>query len=114
MEEAGIPINENRDLLIEVGGQALELTVQVGRVTLELTNDSYVKGVEAACKRTLPFSFQIKRGKFFHDRMTISDYAKFGDKVEDKRILGLIDPKAKKDKLVYLSDENVACDKEER
>ena len=110
----GIPINENRDLLIEVGGQALELNVQVGRITLELTNDNYVKGVEAACKRTLPFSFQIKRGKFFHDRMTISDFAKFGDKVEDKRILGLIDPKAKKDKLVILSDETVACEKEER
>ncbi len=110
----GIPINENRDLLIEVGGQAFELTVKVGRITLELENESYIKGIEAACKRTLPFSVQIKRGKFFHDRMTVSDFAKFGNKVEDTRIIGLIDPRAKKDKLTILSDETVACDKEER
>jgi methyl-coenzyme M reductase subunit D len=110
----GIPIDENRDLLIEVGGQAFELNVKVGRITLELENESYIKGLEAACERALPFSFQIKRGKFFHDRMTTSDYAKFGNKVEDRRILGLIDPKAKKDKMVILSDETVACDKEER
>ena len=110
----GIPIDENRDLLIQIGDQALELKVKVGRITLELENECYIKGLKAACERALPFSFQIRQGKFFHDRMTVSDYARFGNKAEDKRILGLIDPKAKKDKLAILSDETVTCDNEER
>jgi methyl-coenzyme M reductase subunit D len=108
----GIPIEEHRDMIIQIGDQAFELKVKVGRIRLELENESYIKGLEAACERALPFSFRIRRGKFFHDRMTVSDYAKFGE-VEDKRLLGLIDPKAKKDKLAILSDQRVTCDKEE-
>jgi len=34
--------------------------------------------------------------------------------VEDKRILGLIDPKARKDKLAILSEEKVTIEDEER
>jgi len=110
----GIPIEENKDLLLEIGGQAIELRVKVGRTRLELENERYIGGLKAACERALPFSFQFRKGKFFHDRMTTSDYAKYG-KVEDKRILGLIDPKAKKDKLAILDEEKVTCEeKEER
>jgi len=110
----GIPIEENKDLLLEIGGQAIELRVKVGRIRLELENERYIGGLKAACERALPFSFQFRKGKFFHDRMTTSDYAKYG-KVEDKRILGLIDPKAKKDKLAILDEEKVTCEeKEER
>jgi methyl-coenzyme M reductase subunit D len=110
----GTPIEENRDLLIEVGGQAFELSVKCGRIRLELESDKFLEGLKAACKRALPFSFNVKRGKFFHDRLTITDYAKFGSKVEDKRILGLIDPKAKKNRLAILSEEKVAITDEER
>ena len=109
----GIPIDENRDLLLEIGGQAIELRVKVGRIRLELESEKYLNGLKAACERALHFSFQFKRGKFFHDRMTTSDYAKYG-KVEDSRILGLIDPKAKKDKLAILSDDRMTCEEEER
>jgi methyl-coenzyme M reductase subunit D len=110
----GAPIEENRDLLVEVAGQAFELSVKVGRIRLELESEKYFDGLKAACERALPFSFQIRRGKFFHTRPTLTDYAKFG-KVEDTRILGLIDPKAKKDKLAILSEEKVTIDdKEER
>jgi len=110
----GAPIEENRDLLIEVGGQVFELCVKVGRVRLELENESYFPGLKAACERALPFSFQIRRGKFFHTRQTITDYAKYGQ-VEDKRILGLIDPRAKKDRMAVLSEVQVTIDdKEER
>jgi methyl-coenzyme M reductase subunit D len=108
----GIPIEEHKNLLIELGGQIFELTVQAGRIRLELESEDYLSGLRAACERALPFSFQFNQGKFFHDRMTVSDYAKFGE-VEDKRILGLIDPKAKKSKLAILSDERVTCDREE-
>ncbi len=109
----GAPIEENRDLLVQIGDQALELRVKVGRIRLELESEEYIEGLKAACERALPFSFQIKRGKFFHDRLTVSDYAKYGSKVEDKRILGLIDPKAKKDRLAILSEEQVIIDNNE-
>jgi len=109
----GAPIEENRDLLIEVGGQAFELCVKVGRIRLELESEKYFEGLRAACERALPFSFGIRRGKFFHTRQTITDYAKFGN-VQDTRILGLIDPKAKKDRLAILSEEKVTIDHEER
>jgi len=111
----GTPIEENKDLLIQIGDQAFELKVKVGRIRLELESEEYLDGLKAACERALPFSFRIKKGKLFHDRLTVSDYAKYGSNVEDKRILGLIDPKAKKDKLSILSEEQVTIDdKEER
>jgi len=109
----GAPIDENRDLLIEVGGQIIELTVKVGRIRLELESEKYFNGLKAACERALPFSFQIRKGKFFHTRQTITDYAKFGN-VEDKRLLGLIDPKARKERLAILSERNVTIEDEER
>ena len=109
----GAPIEENRDLLIEVAGQAFELCVKVGRIRLELESEKYFDGLKAACERALPISFQIRRGKFFHTRQTITDYAKFG-KVEDTRILGLIDPRAKKDRMAILSEEKVTINDEER
>ena len=94
----GTPIEENRDLLIEVGDQALELRVKVGRIRLELEGEEDIPKVQAACERALPFSFSLKRGRFFRDVSTITDYAKYGRVIEDKRILGLIDPKAKKER----------------
>src|SRR5664280_2703097 len=81
----GAPIEENRGLLIEVAGQAFELCVKVGRIRLELESDKYFDGLKAACERALPFTFQIRRGKFFHTKPTITDYAKYG-KMGDKRI----------------------------
>jgi len=110
----GAPIEENQDNLIQIGDQVLELTVKVGRIRLELESEKYLEGMKAACERALPFSFQIKRGKFFHDKLTVSDYAKFGkmEDIEDKRILGLIDPKAKKNRLAVLSVDVVTDDKE--
>jgi len=101
------------DLLIEVSGQAFELCVKVGRIRLELESEKFFAGLKAACERALPFSFNIKRGKFFHTRRTITDYAKYGN-TGDTRILGLIDPKAKKDRLAILSEEKVTINDEER
>jgi len=109
----GAPIEENRNLLIEVAGQAFELKVKVGRVRLELADEKYFNGLKEACERALPFPVHLKRGKFFHTRQTLTDYAKFGE-VEDSRILGLIDPKAKKDRMAILSEEKVTINDEER
>ncbi|KUK43226.1 MAG: Methyl-coenzyme M reductase, protein D [Methanothrix harundinacea] len=101
----GLPVEENRDLLLKLGDQALELRVKVGRIWLELESEEYIEGVKAACERTLPFPFDIKRKRLFHTKPTVSDYAKYGSKVEDERILGLVDPKGKKERdLAMLSD----------
>lgn len=109
----GTPIQENRDLLIEVGGQVFELRVKVGRIRLELEGEEYLPGVKAACERALPFSFQIKRGRFFRETSTISDYAKYGKEIKDRRRLGLVDPKAKGEKnLAILSDKKIDMNEE--
>jgi len=106
----GVPIEENRNLLIEVGGQAFELFVKVGTIRLELESEKFFPGLKAACERALPnISCSIKRGKFFRTRQTVTDYAKYG-RVEDKRMLGLIDPKAKKDRMAILSEVEVTVE----
>lgn len=101
----GLPIEEHKDLLLQLGEQALELRVKVGRIGLELESEEHIEGIRAACERTLPCSFSIKTRQLFHTKPTVSDYAKYGSEVEDKRILGLVDPKAKKERnLAMLSD----------
>ena len=51
----GAPIEENRDLLIDVGGQAFELRVKVGRVRLELESEKYLqdKGIDLQAVATV-------------------------------------------------------------
>jgi len=102
----GLPVEENKDLLLEIGQQAMELRVKIGRIWLELLDEEYIEKIKAACERALPYSFGIKRGTFFRTKSTVSDYAKFGKEIEDVRIMGLIDPKAKlKRDLAILSDD---------
>ena len=101
----GLPIEEHKNMLLELGDQALELRVKVGRIWLELESEEHLEGVRAACERMLPFPFSIRKKQLFHTKPTVSDYAKYGSEVEDKRILGLVDPKAKKERyLAILSD----------
>jgi methyl-coenzyme M reductase subunit D len=101
----GIPIEENKNMLLELGDQALELRVKVGRIWLELESEDRIEEINAVCERMLPCSFSIKKKQLFHTKPTVSDYAKYGSEVEDKRILGLVDPKAMKERdLAILSD----------
>ncbi|HPJ30688.1 MAG TPA: methyl-coenzyme M reductase operon protein D [Methanothrix sp.] len=101
----GLPIEEHENMLLEIGNSAMELRVKVGRIWLELDSEGRIEEVKAACERMLPCSFTIRRKKIFRTKPTVSDYAKYGSEVEDKRILGLIDPKAKRERdLAILSD----------
>ncbi|UEC42861.1 MAG: Methyl-coenzyme M reductase operon protein D [Methanothrix sp.] len=101
----GLPIEEHKNMLLELADQALELRVKVGRIWLELDSEDRIEGIRAACERMLPFSFTIKRKQIFHTKPTVSDYAKYGGEVDDKRILGMIDPKAKRERdMAILSD----------
>jgi methyl-coenzyme M reductase subunit D len=79
---------------IQVGQQDVELGVQVGRIWLELEDEDVIEQVEEACRRTLPFGFQINRGLYLRTRPTQTDYAKWGV-IRDTRVLGMTDPKSK-------------------
>ena len=87
--------------VIQVADTALELSVCVGRLWLEVANVDVKEEVRTVCKRVLPCIFDYKEGTFFHKKATVTDYAKFGPDA-DSRILGLTDPKAKIDDKVCI------------
>lgn len=110
----GTDVNHPDRQIINVGGQAFELTVIVGEVIVEVEDESKLDGLRKACERGLPFPFEFKRGFFIKKKATLTDYGKYGFKsktdesinLEDERLLGLIDPHAKaEEKLCILGTE---------
>lgn len=99
----GADVNHPNRKIIHVGDCALELHIIVGEILVEVEDEGAVENVRNACERTLPFSFEFKRGHFIKRRPTLTDYGKYGFKsredesinLEDERILGLVDPHAK-------------------
>jgi methyl-coenzyme M reductase subunit D len=99
----GADVNHPDRKVIHVGDCALELHIIVGEILVEVEKESVVDDVRAACERSLPFSFEFKRGHYIKRRPTLTDYGKYGFKsktderinLEDERLLGLVDPHAK-------------------
>lgn len=99
----GKDVNHPDRIIIHVGGCAFELHVIVGEVLVEVDDESAVEELHKACERALPFPFEMKRGYFIKKKPTLTDYGKYGFKsrtdetinLDDERILGLIDPRAK-------------------
>lgn len=83
-----------RKKYLDILGEKIELTVQVGRVWIEMDDPSVKDKVREACERTLPFSFEINEGLYIRTQKTITDYVRKGGKVDDISI-GMFDPKAK-------------------
>ncbi|MGP8337894.1 MAG: methyl-coenzyme M reductase operon protein D [Methanosarcinaceae archaeon] len=79
--------------VIQVADTVLELSISVGRIRLEVANADVKEEVRALCEKLLPFPFEFKEGLYFHNRMTVSDYAKYGPDA-DINMLGLSDPKS--------------------
>ena len=79
--------------VVQIADLVLELTISVGRIRLEVANADVKEEVRAACERILPFPFEFKQGFFFHNKATVSDYAKHGPDA-DPSMLGMMDPKA--------------------
>ena len=112
----GADVNHPDRRIIYVGGCAFELHIVVGEIIVEVENESSFEHVRNACEKTLPFSFEFKRGHFIKRKPTLTDYGKYGFKsktdetinLEDERILGLTDPHAKleKDLCIVKSDEH--------
>jgi methyl-coenzyme M reductase subunit D len=80
---------------LDVLGETINLSVQVGTVLLELENAQPIPEIRSACEAVFTqFPFTLQEGRFMRSSMTMTDYAKYGI-VEDERILGMVDPKSK-------------------
>jgi methyl-coenzyme M reductase subunit D len=78
---------------LEIMGEKVELTVQVGRIFVEMNDPGIVEQIKAACRKTLPFPFEINEGIYIRTQKTITDYVRKGGKVDDITV-GMFDPKA--------------------
>lgn len=107
----GTAVNHPDRRIINVSGHAFELNIRVGRIQVELEDRSVKEKIRTMAEDVLPFPFEYREGYFLKRKATLTDYAKYGFKskedesinLEDKRLLGLIDPKAKpKDRICML------------
>jgi methyl-coenzyme M reductase subunit D len=79
---------------LNIMGEKVELTVQVGRIYVEMENPGIKEKIKEACRKVLPFPFEINEGIYIRTQKTITDYVRKGGKVDDISV-GLFDPKAK-------------------
>jgi len=101
----GLPKDDPKDLLngkfeaqkkyLNILGEQVELTVQVGRIWIEVEDIGVKDKIRKACEKTLPFSFDINEGLYLRTRKTITDYVRKGGNVDDIS-LGMFDPKSKR------------------
>lgn len=79
--------------VVQIADTALELSISVARIRLEVANADVKEEVRITCEKVLPFTFEFRDGLYFHNKATVSDYVKYGSDV-DINILGLSDPKS--------------------
>lgn len=79
---------------LNIKGEMVELTVQIGRLWIELNDMTAIDKIKAAGEKTLPFSFEMYEGVYIRTQKTVTDYARKGGNV-DSLSLGMTDPKAK-------------------
>jgi methyl-coenzyme M reductase subunit D len=101
----GIPKDDPNDLLkgkyeakkkyLNILGEEVELTVQVGRVWVEVEDIRVKDKIREACEKTLHLPFDINEGLYLRTRKTITDYARKGGNV-DEISMGMFDPKSKR------------------
>ncbi|NOR16975.1 methyl-coenzyme M reductase operon protein D [candidate division WOR-3 bacterium] len=111
----GAPVNHPDRRIINVSGHAFELNIRVGRIQVEIEDRSVKENIRKVAEENLPFPFEFKEGFFIRRKATLVDYAKYGFKskedesinLEDKRLLGLVDPKADpKERICILESED--------
>jgi len=101
----GLPKDKPEDLLdgkfnvrekkfLDIMGEKVELTVQVGRIFVEMDSPAVKEKIAEACRKALPFKFEINDGLYIRTQKTITDYVRKGGNVDDITV-GLFDPKAK-------------------
>jgi methyl-coenzyme M reductase subunit D len=91
----GAPNPHNARGAIKVGGEDVDLRVQVGTILLELEDAKILPDIRAACEQVFTnFAFSMKEGKFMRSTPTQTDYAKYGPN-GDTIMYGIVDPKNK-------------------
>lgn len=78
---------------LNIMGEKVELIVQVGRIFVEMDDPGIKEKIKEACRKVLPFPFEINEGIYIRTQKTISDYVRKGGKVDDISV-GMFDPKA--------------------
>ncbi len=96
---------------IQIGDQVIELKICAGRIRIELSNAEAKENIRELCEKLLPFPFEFREGHFFRKKPTVTDYAKLGPEA-DPRLLGMVDPKAKTNQLVFIEKQE-KMDKDE-
>lgn len=86
---------------IQIGDQVIELKICVGRIRVELSNAEAKEQIREVCEKLLPFPFEFREGHFLRKKPTVTDYAKLGPEA-DPRLLGMVDPKARADQLIFI------------
>lgn len=100
-----LPKDDPKDLLdgkfnvrekkfLDIMGEKVELTVQVGRIFVEIEDPGIKEKITEACRKALPFQFEINEGLYIRTQKTLTDYVRKGGKVDDISV-GMFDPKAK-------------------
>lgn len=79
---------------LNIKGEQVELTVQIGRLWIEINDTAAIGKIRAAGEKVLPFPFEMYEGVYIRTQKTVTDYARKGGKVDNISI-GLMDPKAK-------------------
>ncbi len=81
---------------LNIKGEKVELTVQVGRIWIEINDLDAIEKIRSAGEKALPFPFEMYEGLYIRSEPTVVDYAK-GVKAGDVN-LGLFDPKDKRNR----------------
>jgi len=91
----GAPNPHNARGAIMVGGEEIDLRVQVGTILLELEDKDILPEIRSACEGVFTnFAFSMKEGQFMRSTPTQTDYAKYGPNA-DAMLYGIVDPKNK-------------------
>jgi methyl-coenzyme M reductase subunit D len=86
---------------IQIGDQVIELKICVGRIRVELSNAEAKEHIRELCEKLFQFPFEFREGHFLRKKPTVTDYAKLGPEA-DPRLLGMVDPRAKTDQLIFI------------
>jgi methyl-coenzyme M reductase subunit D len=98
---------------IQIGDQVIELKIFVGRIRVELSNAEAKEQIREVCEKLLPFSFEFREGHFLRTKPTVTDYVKLGPNA-DPRLLGMVDPKAKTDQLIFIEKQEEQEEKKDK
>ncbi len=76
----GNTIDHEQRRIIKVNGKETQLTVQVGRIHVEIDDidnlQTALEQIETICKEVLTFGFDLEVGRYSKYRPTVTDYIK--------------------------------------